>query len=97
MAWVLGLFGIKEKEPELPPPSTTVTERTSPFPTVFYIKSLEHWEEVVKTAKDKKLSVIVDATATWCGPCRAIAPYFETLSKTYDGVFCKVNLFAGVC
>ncbi len=38
-------------------------------------------EEVLKSDKP----VLIDFWATWCGPCRMIAPIVEEMATEYDG------------
>lgn len=41
--------------------------------------------ENFESLKTGELPLVVDFWATWCGPCRMIAPIVEELAKEYDG------------
>jgi thioredoxin 1 len=47
-----------------------------------------------KEVLESEQPTIVDFWASWCGPCRMIAPIFEELSSQYSGKvkFAKVNV-----
>jgi len=41
--------------------------------------------ENFETLKDGSQPLVVDFWATWCGPCRMVAPIIAKLAEKYDG------------
>ena len=41
--------------------------------------------ENYESYKNGNLPLVIDFWATWCGPCRMVAPIIEELANEYDG------------
>eukprot|EP00934_Nitzschia_sp_Nitz4_P001498 Nitzschia sp. Nitz4//NODE_202_length_38933_cov_72.610268//7858//8505//NITZ4_additional_000019-RA//1//CDS//3329531777//1498//frame0 len=55
--------------------------------------SPEQVDALVLKAAANDLLLVIDFTATWCGPCKSISPLFEQMSEESDDVlFVKVDV-----
>ena len=57
---------------------------------VKYVNAKELEELIASTDK----TVYCDFWASWCGPCRMLAPVFEEISDKYEdkAIFAKINI-----
>ncbi|KAJ3674683.1 hypothetical protein LUZ60_005299 [Juncus effusus] len=60
---------------------------------VVVVTSFDHFKQHLNEAKASNKGVVIDFTATWCGPCRFIGPIFDQLSEKFTNVvFLKVDV-----
>eukprot|EP00565_Helicotheca_tamesis_P007457 CAMPEP_0185727470 /NCGR_PEP_ID=MMETSP1171-20130828/3154_1 /TAXON_ID=374046 /ORGANISM="Helicotheca tamensis, Strain CCMP826" /LENGTH=196 /DNA_ID=CAMNT_0028396049 /DNA_START=76 /DNA_END=666 /DNA_ORIENTATION=- len=64
-------------------------EDTSAMSKVSFVESVDEWREI--TSSDERI-VVAQFTASWCGPCKRIEPFFQCLAHKYDGNFVKVDV-----
>ncbi|KAJ3693783.1 hypothetical protein LUZ60_009263 [Juncus effusus] len=53
---------------------------------VHVISSKEHWDQKTAEADKNGKIVVANFSASWCGPCRVIAPVYADLSEKYPNL-----------
>ncbi|KAH8950049.1 hypothetical protein BDL97_10G063600 [Sphagnum fallax] len=80
-------------ESDFQPHSLLLTGMAGDHGLVHVVDSKTTWDLKVAESKNTHKIIVVDFTATWCGPCRIMSPIFIELSKKYPGlIFLKVDV-----
>ncbi|XP_058785395.1 thioredoxin H-type-like [Vicia villosa] len=60
---------------------------------VIGVHSVDAWKEQLEKGNASKKLIVVDFTASWCGPCRFIAPILAEIAKKLpEVIFLKVDV-----
>ena len=56
-----------------------------------HLRTMEEFTDL--SSSHGNVTIVVDFGASWCGPCRSIAPHFQQLAQMYGDkiIFCKVD------
>ncbi|KAG6494731.1 thioredoxin H2-2-like [Zingiber officinale] len=61
--------------------------------TVIAVHSAAEWSQNWQSHIQSNKLMVIDFTAAWCGPCRAMEPAFKAMSSQFsDAVFIKIDV-----
>ena len=80
-------MGRSSRVPSLPDAGAEldVIEQTMPVEVCTFANK-DAFQAKMAEAELKDKLIVIDFTATWCGPCKAIKPKYEALADTYSSV-----------
>jgi len=101
----LSLISLALSSPFLPSSSPSLLPRalSSALPlfslrggAVHEPSTLDEVDALLAKAQAEGKAVVLDFSATWCGPCKMIAPLYDTLSEEFSStvVFLKIDVDA---
>lgn len=59
--------------------------------SVISISNVDQLNNIITSSNNKP--IVIEFSATWCGPCKRIAPHFNQLAQNMKNIiFCKVDI-----
>ncbi|XP_022157660.1 thioredoxin H2 [Momordica charantia] len=75
------------------PPAASDDAASSEPSSVLSFHSSARWQLHFNSAQDSSKLMVIDFSATWCGPCRLMEPSFNAMANKYTDVeFVKIDV-----